>query len=42
MNYQKEREVVFAVGFVELSNRTYVRYKHTEKPIIFLLDLVGW
>jgi hypothetical protein len=38
MNYQK-REVVSAVGFVKLSNRTYVRYKHTENNYISL-DLV--
>lgn len=34
-----KREVVSAVGFVKLSNRTYVRYKHTENNYISL-DLV--
>lgn len=34
-----KREVVSAVGFVKLSNRTYVRYKHTENHYISL-DLV--
>lgn len=34
-----KREVVSAVGFVKLSNRTYVRYKHTENNCISL-DLV--
>lgn len=34
-----KREVVSAVGFVKLSNRTYVRYKHTENQYISL-DLV--
>lgn len=34
-----KREVVSAVGFVKLSNRTYVRYKHTENNYSSL-DLV--
>lgn len=34
-----KREVLSAVGFVKLSNRTYVRYKHTENHYISL-DLV--
>jgi len=34
-----KREVVSAVGFVKLSNRTYIRYKHTENNYISL-DLV--
>lgn len=34
-----KREVVSAVGFVKLSNCTYVRYKHTENNYISL-DLV--
>lgn len=34
-----KREVVSAVGFVKISNRTYVRYKHTENNYISL-DLV--
>lgn len=34
-----KRAVVSAVGFVKLSNRTYVRYKHTENNYISL-DLV--
>lgn len=37
MNYQKER--LYLQGFVKLSNRTYVRYKHTENNYISL-DLV--